>query len=227
MSLLRRPRYPAAMRHAPRLLASLLLLAALLPCLPGCANGKVLGIGATDDGPQAATTDAEPSDYDYQPPDVTDAKARVAIHDQIEPKITVFNAAARWRAGELARVRVPARAVSEVGDLGAQYRFTFYDIRGTPIDDGSDWQWKRMPPNEPVYFEGASLGGGAADWYLEVRPTGLYPGMLSDATAEDPRDRAPNQLRREFQTGELRAPELERHGYLGPPIPPRAGGSKK
>ena len=213
------------MRHALPLLASIILAAGLLPCLTGCANGKVLGIGATDDGP-AANTNAEPSAYDYQPPDVTDAKARVAIHDQIEPKITVFNAAARWRAGELARVRVPARAVSEVGDLGAQYRFTFYDTRGTPIDDGSDWQWKRMPPNEPVYFEGASLGGGAADWYLEVRPTGLTPTALTDATTEDPRDRAPNQLRREFQTSEVRAAELERNGYLGPPIPPRTASKK-
>lgn len=200
--------------------------------LGGCASSeddRTLGVrmadafgGTSGERPGDADAQAELGTYDYQPPDVTDAGARVEIHSQLERRITVFNAAARWRAGELSRVRVPARAITEVSDLGARYRFTFYNASGTPIDDGTGWQWKRMPPNEPVYFEGASLGGGAADWYLEVEPAGLYPHALTREVGDDPRTRAPNQLRVEFESPELTARDdgVTTHGYLGPKLKP-------
>ena len=201
------PGRPLAMHPLVTLAALALLGASLAAC------------GSSDKKKSAELAAYETADipiYDYQPPDVTDAKARVQIHDQLAPRVTVFNAAARWRAGELSRVRVPARAVAEVGDLSAQYRFTFYDAQGRPIDDGTGWSWKRMPPNEPVYFEGASLGGGAADWFLEVKPAGLFPYALGSDVPEDPRQRTPQTLRADFANEEVREKSVGGHGYLGP-----------
>ncbi len=67
-------------------------------------------------------------------------------------------------------VTVPIRVLVDQGDLSVQYRFLFFDASGRVLNANRDWKYMQLPELTRVFMEGTSLGNGAENWSLEVRP---------------------------------------------------------
>lgn len=51
-----------------------------------------------------------------------------------------------------------------------QYRFTFMDELGAPLDPPMDWRFMVLPPRLQVFMEGVAMSSEAREWRLEIRP---------------------------------------------------------
>lgn len=67
------------------------------------------------------------------------------------------------------KVTVPLR-LRDDKPVNAQYRFTFLDRDGAPLDPPMDWRFMVLPPRLQVFMEGTAINDAAVDWRLEVRP---------------------------------------------------------
>ncbi|MFW6060516.1 MAG: YcfL family protein [Phycisphaeraceae bacterium] len=54
--------------------------------------------------------------------------------------------------------------------VSAQYRFIFFDDRGTPLRPIMQWRFEPLPPRSQVYLKGQATDPAAVDWRLEIRP---------------------------------------------------------
>lgn len=75
----------------------------------------------------------------------------------------------RAEGGNPMKVTVPLR-LRDDKPVNAQYRFTFLDRDGAPLDPPMDWRFMVLPPRLQVFMEGSAMSGSAVDWRLEVRP---------------------------------------------------------
>lgn len=67
------------------------------------------------------------------------------------------------------RVSVPVRTLTKHQTMRVDYRFTFLDDLGRPIEPQPDWRYVRMPSRTQRFFEASALDGRAVDWRLEIR----------------------------------------------------------
>lgn len=75
----------------------------------------------------------------------------------------------RREAGTPMKVTVPLR-LRDDKPVNAQYRFTFLDVAGAPLDPPMDWRFMVLPPRLQVFMEGSAMSAAADDWRLEIRP---------------------------------------------------------
>jgi uncharacterized protein YcfL len=54
--------------------------------------------------------------------------------------------------------------------LSVQWRYFFFDEKGTPLDTDPDWRFARLPPRSQVFMEGFAPDTNARDWRLQIRP---------------------------------------------------------
>ena len=66
-------------------------------------------------------------------------------------------------------VEVPVRLRSDKS-VSAQYRFIFFDDRGTPLRPVMAWRFETLPPRSQVYLRGQATDPAAVAWRLEIRP---------------------------------------------------------
>lgn len=66
------------------------------------------------------------------------------------------------------RVSVPVRLLDDE-PANAQYRFTFFDVNGMPLEPAMQWRYVLLPPKTQVFLEGISLQKEATDWRLEIQ----------------------------------------------------------
>ncbi len=67
------------------------------------------------------------------------------------------------------RVTVPVRTLTKHQTMRVDYKFTFMDSLGRPIDPQPDWRYERMPSRTQRFFEANALDNRAEDWRLEIR----------------------------------------------------------
>lgn len=54
--------------------------------------------------------------------------------------------------------------------LNVQYRYFFFDEKGTPLKADPDWRFAKLPPRSQVFMEGFAPDTTARDWRLQIRP---------------------------------------------------------
>ncbi|MFO0833541.1 MAG: YcfL family protein [Phycisphaerales bacterium] len=67
-------------------------------------------------------------------------------------------------------VTVPVRALTDNQDLNIQYRFSFFDQNGVPLNDNPDWRFLKLPSRNQRFLSGFAREQSAVDWRLEIRP---------------------------------------------------------
>ena len=67
-------------------------------------------------------------------------------------------------------VTVPVRALTDNQDLNIQYRFSFFDENGVPLNDNPDWRFLKLPSRNQRFLSGFAREQSAVDWRLEIRP---------------------------------------------------------
>lgn len=131
-----------------------LLLAALIatPCLlAGCANATK--------APHAVKPDPiAPVQY-----------PQIATEGNLGNFMSYAKPIVRAEGGSPMKVTVPLR-LRDDKPVNAQYRFTFMDANGAPLDPPMDWRFMVLPPRLQVFMEGTAMSSRAVDWRLEVRP---------------------------------------------------------
>lgn len=129
--------------------AALLLL--VLPCLTtGCDTAKA---------PHAVKPDpVAPVQY-----------PQIATEGVLGKHLFYAKPIVRGEGGSPLKVTVPLR-LRDDKPANAQYRFTFLDRDGAPVDPPMDWRFMVLPPRLQVFMEGSALDDAAVDWRLEVRP---------------------------------------------------------
>ncbi len=66
------------------------------------------------------------------------------------------------------KVTVPVRAITQGEPLAIQYRYTFLDELGRPLNE-RDWRTLRLPSRTIHFLEASALDNTAHDWLLEIR----------------------------------------------------------
>lgn len=54
--------------------------------------------------------------------------------------------------------------------LSVQWRYFFFDEKGSPLNTNPDWRFARLPPRSQVFMEGFAPDTNARDWRLQIRP---------------------------------------------------------
>lgn len=67
-------------------------------------------------------------------------------------------------------VTVPVRALTDNQDLNIQYRFSFFDQNGVPLNENPDWRFLKLPSRNQRFLSGFAREQSAVDWRLEIRP---------------------------------------------------------
>lgn len=62
------------------------------------------------------------------------------------------------------------RSIWDKDVLNVQYRYFFFDEKGTPLDADPDWRFVKLPPRSQVFMEGFAPDTNARDWRLQIRP---------------------------------------------------------
>ena len=97
-----------------------------------------------------------------------DAYPQIVVTDKISDYMGFHKAVVNVEPGKPMSVVVPARLLKEYA-VNAQYRFTFFDKAGNPLEPQMDFQYIRMPARVRVYMKGAALDTTAVEWELTVR----------------------------------------------------------
>lgn len=69
------------------------------------------------------------------------------------------------------KVTVPVENTSNRRMLRLQYRFTFLDANGIPMDPQMGWQRLDISAGDRRHIQGAAVSSGADDWELSIRLT--------------------------------------------------------
>ena len=111
------------------------------------------------------------------PPSAKDPRVRL-LDTRVQRELAVYAATEQFTqdptgTAEAAplKVTVPVENLSGRRMLRLQYRFTFLDANGIPMDPQMSWQRIDIAPNDRRYIQGAAVSTGANDWELSIRLT--------------------------------------------------------
>ena len=127
------------------------------------ALGLVLlaaGCRSTDTSPPGA----------YSDPVARANYPRVVMLDDLQQWVVVSEPIVTKGENTPLRVSVPLRALTRYEELNVQYRFSFFDEVGRPIEPAPSWTYLRLPSKAQRIVEANALDQRAMDWRIEVRP---------------------------------------------------------
>ncbi len=67
-------------------------------------------------------------------------------------------------------VTVPVRGLTDNQEVNLQYRFSFFDQNGVPLNENPDWRFIKLPSRNQRFLNGFAREQSAVDWRLEIRP---------------------------------------------------------
>lgn len=127
----------------------LLVLAPLAMPLVACDTVKAPGAAKPDPLPSAAY------------PQIVAAEGLSGFIAYDAPKVSVTKPM---------EVTVPVRALTDNQDVNIQYRFSFFDQNGVPLNENPDWRYLKLPSRNQRFLSGFAREQSAVDWRLEIRP---------------------------------------------------------
>lgn len=137
------------MNRSRKTLFAVLAVAGCVCAMQGCDTVKAPGAAKPDPLPSAAY------------PQIVAGEGLQGFIAYDAPKVS---------ATKPMEVTVPVRALTETEDVKVQYRFTFFDAAGVPLNENPDWRYIKLPSRNQRFLSGFAREQTAVDWRLEIRP---------------------------------------------------------
>lgn len=126
----------------------------LLTLLPACANDRTKAPGSAGVDPLPADQYPKVEAAGGLAPNLVISGANVAPGTDTRPMSVTSAVRSTW----------------DKNVLNVQYRYFFFDEKGTPLNPDPDWRFAKLPPRSQVFMEGFAPDTNARDWRLQIRP---------------------------------------------------------